>query len=91
MFWLSENRNGRLFLLGCPLELTPREYGVLMSVIRHYPGSASVKDICRDNEGLGPGSVPVHITAINKKAARIGGRKLIIAKRGLGYIINRYM
>jgi len=91
MFWLSQNQNGRLFLLGCPLELTPREYGILMSVIRRYPGAALIEDICKDNKGLGPCSVPVHITAINKKAARIGGRKLIIARRGSGYILNRFM
>ena len=91
LFWLSEDHSGRLMLLGCPLELTPREYGVLMSIIRHYPGTAPVETICRDCEGLGACSVPVHINAINKKSARIGGRRLVIAQRGLGYILNRYM
>lgn len=91
ILWLSENESGIILLLGCPLDLTQREAGILRSIIRHYPKAASLEDICDENTPLGAGSVPVHVNSINKKAALIGGRRLIIAQRKIGYILNRFM
>ncbi len=91
VFWLSEDERGKLLLLGCPLDLTPRELGILRSVIRHYPNAVSVNSICGECLGLGAGSVPVHINSINKKSALIGGRRLVISQRKVGYILNKFM
>lgn len=91
LFWLREDERGRLLLLGCPLNLTPRENGIMRSIIRHYPKAASIEDICRECPDLGAGSVPVHINSINKKSALIGGRRLVTACRKVGYILNKFM
>lgn len=89
--WLSVLEGGRLLLLGCPLELTPCERSILDALIESYPSPLSPGEICRRCPALSPGSLPVHINAINRKASRIGGRRLINARRGVGYLINKYM
>lgn len=91
IFWLTEGTDGRLYLLGYPLDLTPRERCILDVVIRRYPQTVAVDAICAECVDLSSGSVPVHINAINKKSALIGGRRLIIAQRKVGYILNSFM
>jgi DNA-binding response OmpR family regulator len=36
-------------------------------------------------------NVRTHVSSINKKAKAISGRKLILAERNKGYILNEYM
>ncbi|MCQ2429006.1 MAG: helix-turn-helix domain-containing protein [Clostridia bacterium] len=42
-------------------------------------------------DGIPEGQVAVHVLRINRKAAAIGGRRLIVSRKGMGYRINPYM
>ncbi len=76
--------------LGYSLGLTPREYRILRALLE-AEGSLLRCEICRlagtDGE-LKEKSVAVHICAINKKAAIIGGRRLVECSKRDGYFIN---
>ncbi len=91
LYWCSIEQTGRILLLGCPLNLTPREREILTSIISRHPAVVSVSEICGEIPGLAAGSVPVHINSINKKSALIGGRRLVVAQRKVGYMINKHM
>ncbi|MBQ5361935.1 MAG: winged helix-turn-helix transcriptional regulator [Clostridia bacterium] len=71
---LDAQRKDFLYL-GYPLHLTPAEFEIVQILVangRYTAGGNAV-------------SVSVHVCAINKKAQRIGGRRLIHTVRGRGY------
>ena len=73
---LQIDEGGKDFLyLGYPLHLTPAEFGILHALAKQ--GSYGT-DKCAP-------STSVHVCAINKKAQRVGGRRLICTERGRGY------
>ncbi|MBE6531367.1 MAG: hypothetical protein E7679_04685 [Ruminococcaceae bacterium] len=75
--------------LGYPIELTPKEYDILKTVIEQ--GHISTERLCELCGISGTkNNVAVHICKINEKAEDIGGRKLILYK-DLGYYINEFM
>jgi len=48
------------------LGLTPSEYGILQQLLRSHPTPTSSANLAI-NLGIAPGSIPVHISAINNK------------------------
>lgn len=81
---------GNITLLGYPVDFSDRQADILYHIAEQYPQSVSVSSIAKAI-GVTENSVPVHINDINKKAAAITGRRLVVAKRGQGYTINKYM
>ena len=80
---------GGVFLLGYPLRLTPTENKLLTLITER--GEASAELLCSLlNEGVSRQNVAVHISAINRKAQSISGRKLVCFKNNL-YGINPCM
>ena len=78
--------------LGYPLSLTPAQKAVLMALLQSgdTPQSPSaLSALCLPRQGDG-GAIAVHVHGINKKAALLGGRKLIIHTEG-GYRLNPFM
>ena len=80
---------GGVFLLGYPLRLTPTENKLLTLITER--GEASAELLCTLlSEGVSRQNVAVHISAINRKAQSISGRKLVCFKNNL-YGINPCM
>ena len=76
-------------LLGFPLKLTPSERKLLVAIAEHGP--LSIEELVPLlNVGVSRGNVAVHINAINRKAERIGARKLIVFREN-AYKINPFM
>ena len=84
---LSENWR-EVLLLGYPLSLSETEYGILRSICREHPSSLSIESLA-DEHGLSANGVAVHICTLNKKAARISGRRLVVFDGG--YRLNEFM
>ena len=91
VFYLHRDSRGRFILLGYFLDLTPREYDILNLIFEAHPTPCRRDDIAAAVEGLSPGSVAVFVNLINKKSHAIGGRKLILSRRGAGYYLNEFM
>ena len=88
-FRFLELCHDKIFLLGYELKLSPTEERLLRAVA--YGGKSDIDTLCLIlRDGVGRGNVAVHINGINKKAAKISGRKLIIHKDSR-YILNPYM
>lgn len=78
-----------IFLLGYPLKLSATQQKLLWSIAEG--GRRSVDDLhSLLPSGVGRGNVTVHINAINRKAAEISRRKLVIYRKGK-YEINPLM
>ncbi len=69
----------RVSYLGYPLCLSPSETRILLSAL---DGEAVPAAVPTDN------TAAVLVGRINRKAAAIGGRKLLISARGQGYRVN---
>ena len=91
LFHLHRKDNGRFILLGYSLDLTGREYQILNYIFESYPTPLRPDEIVAAISGLTSNSLAVFINLINKKAIAIGGRKLVISKHKVGYILNEYM
>ena len=91
VFYLHRDSRGRFILLGYFLDLTPREYDILNFIFEAHPTPCRRDDIAAAVEGLSPDSVSVFVNLINKKSHAIGGRKLILSRRGAGYYVNEFM
>ncbi len=78
----------RVILLGYPLSLSQLELKILMSVCREHPFSISIEMLATEI-GITANSLAVHICSLNKKAARISGRRLIVFDGG--YRLNEFM
>jgi len=78
-----------VFLLGRELELTPTERKILYSIACEEKCTADdLTSLLRS--GAKKENISAHISAINSKARRISGRKLIIFGQ-YKYKINPYM
>ena len=91
VFYLHRDWRGRFLLLGHYLDLTPREYDILNYIFDSHPTPCRQEDIAKAVDGLSPDSVAVFVNLINKKSHAIGGRKLILSRRGAGYYLNEFM
>ncbi len=80
--------SGEASLLNYPLKLSKLEFKLLKALVLAYPDSLSVERLCKDTR-ISRDSLAVHICAINKKAALISERRLILFSNG--YIINEFM
>ena len=78
-----------IFLLGYELKLSPTERKLLCCVAEGGRSDVDTmaKNLCND---VSRGNVAVHISAINRKAKKLSGRKLIIYENGQ-YAINPFM
>ncbi len=81
--------NNTITLLGINVSLSSGEYSLLYFIAQRSPRYTTADDISAAN--ISPSSFPVIISSINKKAARISSRRLIISKRCLGYRLNPYI
>ena len=70
-----------VLLLGYPLSLSETEYGILLSICREHPSPLSIDSLVAEHS-LSTNGVAVHICNLNKKAARISGRRLIVFDGG---------
>lgn len=78
-----------IVLLGSSVILTDAEYSLLYFIAQRSPRHTTSNDI--HSISISPASLPVIISSVNKKAAIISGRRLIISQRGLGYRLNPYI
>ena len=89
--------NREVRYLGYALKLTDCEYEVLKALvwtcdpIDKYAIKSYIDNDCAAKVKISVQSVPVHICAINQKAMIFGGRKIVILKRKVGYLINELM
>lgn len=88
---LTITADGDVLLLGYPLSLTKNELCILHCITSRFPEYSAERDILSFGRSIALKSIPVHINAINRKAARISGRRLIVSKRNTGYILNEFM
>lgn len=79
-----------VFYLGYPLALTGSERQILLCLMKNHPSPIAAEDfplrglaLSGDPHGL----LRAHISHINRKALAIGGRKLIVCRKNLGYKI----
>ena len=80
----------RAYLLGYDMCLTPTEFNILCAVA--FEGGLGI-DVIIGKCGLSDnvrGNVSVHVCGINRKAEKIGKRKLILYKDSK-YYINEFM
>lgn len=92
--YLGENRH-QASLLKFPLKLTKSEYKII-SLLCQNPNNSfdadMILNMCFLNSELKKkGNVYSHIFSINRKAIKIGNRRLIINKKGVGYSLNPNM
>ena len=84
-----------VFYLGYPLYLSSAERSLMRVLLETAvtPGSDGwvAASLLRSRLGLSEEQIAVHVLRINRKAAEIGGRKLIVSHKGLGYRLNPYM
>jgi len=73
-------------LLGFDVLLSAGEYSLLRFIAQRSPKYTTANDVGAAN--ITPSSFPVIISSINKKAARISSRRLIISQRCRGYRLN---
>ena len=79
----------KIRFFGYDLQLGRGEFDLLRLIAEHSPECTSVEDIT--DIGIAPKSLPVMVSTINKKAAAISGRRLIVSCRGRGYRLNEFM
>ena len=76
------------YYMGYPLRLSPREFTILHCIFYRSPRPTSKDDLielCYPDVGQVIGNIAVQIQAINRKAARIDRRPLIVNVYGKGY------
>ncbi len=80
------------YLLGYSLMLTPNEYKILSSCAIEPSGLTSheLAELIANRRKPDRRRVAVHIAAINRKASKIGGRRLLVSQNGK-YILNEFM
>ena len=76
--------------LGYALPLTKSEYEVF-KVIFECEAYADANQICMkasDKLSLSPSCIAVHVFSINRKAVRLGGKKIVGYKKKYGYFVK---
>ena len=82
-FVATENKQ-EFLLLGYPLHLSPDEAELVHTLKKKRTLGV------RSFENLSPNALAVRVCSINKKAKRVGGRRLIIFEDG-AYRLNPYL
>ncbi len=77
--------DGTLLLLEVRLKLSDSEYRLLRLI-----SSCAPQPVTASYAGMSPAVMAATVCNINKKAARISGRRLIVCCRGQGYRLNEY-
>ncbi len=78
------------FYLGYRLPLGKPEHAVL-SVLTAVPGRGFDTYALCAASGVSAGNLSLAVRRINEKAARIGGRKLILSGRAGGYRLSEFL
>ena len=78
-----------IFLLGYELKLSPTEASLLRAIAEGGKSDVDTLALLL-NDGVSRTNIAVHVNGINKKAARISERRLVVHKDGR-YVINPYM
>lgn len=87
---IGDTRNDVNYL-GYPLTLTPTEYRILRLLSEQTDGVPAEELLVGRNGKAGKAAtIAVHICSINRKAAVIGERKIILFENGC-YRLNPYM
>ena len=84
----------QIFYLGYKLNLSKSEFKIICAIAGstvEYITAESILRECFTNKDVKPGNVAAHICNINRKAAVIGGRKIILSKYDTGYKLNEDM
>lgn len=83
------------FYLELPLHLSPAEYRILLFLCGQGDLTVSPDIILghcfAESYRMVETNVRAHISSINRKAERIGGRKIILSVRDKGYRLNKFM
>ncbi len=80
--------------LGYNFSLTPTERSILAFLVSRSDESVTFEEIgevCLGDIHSKLATVSKHISAINKKSQRIGGRNMIVSPVGKCYAINKYI
>ena len=86
------NNIDEVVYLGYPLNLTKKEYLILLALVENYPKTLNSNDLIDlIDKSMSSHNVSYHISSINKKAKIIGNRKLIKNKSKIGYFLNEEM
>ena len=85
---IEERREVRY--LGYIMKLTAGEYRVLKAIFnaRECLDVERIRHLVSAEARMSASSIPVHVTAINKKSVKMGGRKLIGFRKERGYFIR---
>ncbi len=75
-------------LLKYPLIVTKLEFKILELLVRAFPESLTPEHLCQELN-ISRKSLSVHICSINKKAAPISERRLVLFSNG--YCLNEFM
>lgn len=78
----------KVFYMGYPLLLPPKAFRILQCLFYRYPAMTSAEDLmmlCYPNGRERAGNLAVQIHRINKCAAKIDPRPLVINRYGKGY------
>lgn len=91
---LGQNRHSSRYL-NLPLHISPAEYRILLFLCSQGEKTVSVDSILghcfAESYRMVDTNIRSHISSINQKARLIGGRRLILAVRGEGYRLNKFM
>lgn len=89
---LTVDDAGYVELLGTPMNLTHTQFRILRSLAESVPNPVSGGKLSEDCLRTGSrGQISVQIHHINALSEKIGGRKLILNQRGVGYYLNPWM
>ena len=79
--------------LGYLMSLTASEYEILFALVKSggFHDKSSICELLGKETKSTHKSVAVHISAINRKAVEIGGRKIITTDRKKGYSVAEYV
>lgn len=93
IIYCGEEKDEPVFIVGYPVSLTPTEKAFLAYLVANKEREVSGEELlefCVGDVHRRTGNVPQHISSINKKAAQITGRMLIISDKNGKYKINPY-
>jgi two-component system, OmpR family, copper resistance phosphate regulon response regulator CusR len=82
----------RVSRAGHELELTVREFELLVYLLRHKNATVTrdmlARDVWKEPDGLLTNVIEVCVNALRKKVERPGSRQLILTVRGVGYAVR---
>lgn len=86
------NSRTEVIYLGYPLELTKKEYFILYTLLENVSKPLSAKELIKiTNTTMTKKNVVYHVSSINRKAKKIGKRKIIHNRSKIGYFLNEEM